>query len=122
MLSYVMANKLLGTRQFCYKKGQNIQTALLNFIKDFKLAIEKWKITIFVLFDFSKEFDYIPHKLLLQKLRKMGITGKVLKWFFNYLQGRAQSVKSTYGTPMGYRLVAAGVHQGSALDPVFACL
>ena len=48
----------------------------------------------------------------------MGITRTALKWFFNYLQGRAQTVKSTNGTPMGYRPIAAGVPQGSVLVPL----
>ena len=30
---YVTTNKLLGPKRFCYKKGQNTQTALLGFIK-----------------------------------------------------------------------------------------
>ena len=83
--AYVMTNKFLGPKQFCYKKGQNTQTALLNVIEDVKLAIEKRQIIV---------FDCITHKLLLQKLCKMGITGTALKWFFNYFQGRAQTVKS----------------------------
>ena len=48
----------------------------------------------------------------------MGITGTVLKWFFNYLQGRDQTVKSTEGAPMGYRTIASGVPQGSVLGPL----
>ena len=38
---YFMNNKFLGPKQYCYKSGQNTQTALLKVIEDIKLAIEK---------------------------------------------------------------------------------
>ena len=48
----------------------------------------------------------------------MGITRTALKWFFYYLQGRAQTVESTNGAPMYYIPVAVGVCQGSVQGPV----
>ena len=36
---YVMTNKLLEPKKFCYKKGRNFQTALVNVFKDVILAI-----------------------------------------------------------------------------------
>ena len=42
--------------------------------------------------DISKTFDRVWHKGLLLKLEKYGITGCILKWFRNYLNGRSQRV------------------------------
>lgn len=67
LMAYVNRN-LLGPKQFCYKNGQNTQTALLNVLEDVRLAVEKRNVTLLVMFDFSKAFDCISHKLLLQKL------------------------------------------------------
>jgi len=34
----------------------------------------------------------VPHKILLYKLEKMGIKGRVLKWIKSWLSGRRQRV------------------------------
>jgi len=40
----------------------------------------------------AKAFDKVPHKRLLEKLRKHGIGGKVLRILSSWLQGRKQRV------------------------------
>ena len=53
---FVEANNLLGPFQSCYKKGQGTQTALLEVLEEIRLAIEVGKMTMIVMFDFSKAF------------------------------------------------------------------
>ena len=43
--------------------------------------------------DFSKAFDSVPHRRLIQKLEDMGICGKVLRWIQSFLSGRKQRVR-----------------------------
>ena len=43
--------------------------------------------------DFSKALDRVNHKLLIQKLRLMGLGGTLLSWLQSYLTGRTQSVR-----------------------------
>ena len=74
-MEFIEANKLLSSRQSCYKKGHSTQTALISVLDDAKWAVEKCMVTILVLFDFSKAFECIPHKALLTRLQRMGITG-----------------------------------------------
>ena len=95
-----------------------MQTVLISVLDDAKWAIEQSIVTILVLFDFSKAFDCIPHKLLLTKLQMMGITGTPLRWFFNYLQGRQQAVCITRARPSDYRPISSGVPQRSVLGPI----
>ena len=117
-MEFIQANKLLSKHQLCYKKGHITQTALIGVLEDARWAIEQRTVTILVLFDFSKAFDCIPHKLLLTKLQMMGITGISLRWFFNYLQGRQQAVRITRARHSGCRPIALGVPQGSVLGPI----
>ena len=45
-----------------------------------------------VFFDISKAFEKVWHKGLLFKLRRAGISGKLLNWFSDYLSNRFQRV------------------------------
>ena len=58
---YCTVNKLLDARQTGFKKGHSTQIALLNVIDDIKRGIDKRKVTILVLLDFSKAFDLVDH-------------------------------------------------------------
>ena len=95
-----------------------MQTALIGVLDDVMWAIEQRMVTNSVLFEFSKAFDCIIHKLLLIKLQTMGITGTPLRWFFNYLQSRQQAVRITRARHSSYKPIASGISQGSVLGPI----
>ena len=40
--------------------------------------------------DFSKAFDKVPHRRLLEKFKAHSIDGQVLKWIEEWLSGRTQ--------------------------------
>ena len=48
--------------------------------------------TDLITLDFSKAFDTVPHKKLLFKLSKYGITGNINKWIQSFLVHRKQQV------------------------------
>ena len=71
--------------------------------------------------DFSKAFDTVDHKILLQKLEIYGVSHASIKCFESYHSERTQyvtynSVKSASGR------VNCGVPQGSILDPLLFLL
>ena len=45
-----------------------------------------------IFLDFDKAFDKVPHKRILLKLSKYGISGKLLKWIESFLKNRLQRV------------------------------
>ena len=65
----------------------------------------------------AKAFDKVPHKRLLEKLRKRGIGGKILRIFGNWLQGCRQRV-CVLGKFSELIEVLSGVPQGSILGPL----
>ena len=54
------------------------------------MAIDKKKVTILLLFDFSKVFDTVSPSKLLCKLLQMGFFTSALLRIKSYLQGRSQ--------------------------------
>ncbi len=70
-----------------------------------------------VYLDFAKAFDKINHLVLLAKLSRLGIGGKLLGVIRSYLKGRKQFVKM--GDAQSPSLdVTSGVPQGSILGPL----
>ena len=66
--------------------------------------------------DFSKAFDKVEHRRLVEKLRMYGIDDKTNTWIGNFLRDRSQSVL-VEGASSGCVPVISGVPQGSVLGP-----
>ena len=71
-----------------------------------------------VYLDFRKAFDVVDHHILLRKLKKLGITGKIGKWIHQFLNDRSQYV-NVAGSKSKTEPVIIGVPQGSVLGPLF---
>ena len=62
--------------------------------------------------DFSKAFDKVGHRRLVEKLRMYGIDGETNTWIENFLSNRSQSVL-VEGACSSSIPVISGVLQGS---------
>ena len=80
-------------------------------------AVDSGKEVRVVFCDISKAFDRVWHNGLLFKLKSIGISGKLLNWFSNYLADSKQRVVIN-GNASEFKLVEAGVPQGSILGPL----
>ena len=58
------------------------------------MAIDKRKVTLLLLFDFSKGFHRISPTKLLSQFRQLGFSRTVLLWIKSYSEGRTQIVNS----------------------------
>ena len=74
-----------------------------------------------IVLDFSKAFDKVPHKRLLNKLRLYGISGPILQWIDMFLSGRSQNVTvdSCFSSKTA---VTSWVPQGTVLGPLLFLL
>ena len=110
--------KYVNSAQFGFLPRKSAILQLLHCLNYIYASIpEKDIASCLVMFDFSKAFDKISHTVLLQKIRNVGIEGKLLKILRSYLTNRSQRVRIN-AILSAVRLVLSGVPQGSLLGPI----
>ena len=78
-----------NTCQSAYRPGHITETALLKFVDDLFLSLNKGNISVLALLDFSSAFDTIYHPILVHRLHTdFGFTDAVLQWSSSYLTDR----------------------------------
>ena len=80
-------------------------------------AMNNNQITHTVFIDFKKAFDTINHKILLNKLKRLGFHQNAIKWFQNYLTNRTQRTFANKLISSELPIIC-GVPQGSILGPL----
>jgi Reverse transcriptase (RNA-dependent DNA polymerase) len=114
---FLDANNIISEYQFGFRKGQSTLHPMVHFMNKITAALEKKEHVISIFCDLRQAFDCCNHNILLQKLFKIGIKGKALRWFYNYLFGRKQYVYVN-GARSALRDILNGVPQGSILGPI----
>ena len=108
------ANHFLSIFASAYRKMYGTQHVLIRLLEEWREQIDHNKIVETVLLDLSKEFDCIPHDLLIAKLNAYGFDENILTLLFSYLKNRKQSIriKTNYSS---FLELLSGEPQGSIL-------
>ena len=115
---YLEKNMLLAEEQHGFRKNHSTihsieqVTSFINNKMDARLP------TAAVFIDFRKAFDCVQHPMLIDKLKKLGLSPLVIDWVNSYLTNRKQRVYAN-DTYSDYQNVTQGVPQGSVLGPLF---
>ena len=117
MVKYLIEHCLLDTNQSAYKEFHSTTTALVKITDDILESMEDSEVTLLIFLDFSKAFDTVNRRLLLEKLKILGFDTSSVKWINSYLSNRYQSVKMG-DTFSEWKLIKNGVPQGSILGPL----
>ena len=75
--------KILSNVIAAYRKTYSLSHALIRLIENWKKHLDNKKIEGTVPMDLSKAFDYIPHDLLIVKLRVYGFNKKALTFLYS---------------------------------------
>ena len=105
----------LSANQWGFCSGKSIIQALLTATNDWLEMMESGIEAAAVFFDFTKAFDSVPHKPLIEKLQAIGLDVYLVQWITDYLTNRMQYVvvKDVASKPLS---VISGVPQNGIAE------
>ena len=86
------SHSIFSPEQYGFRSKRSCESALITFIHDIAHNMQGGGQTDLIIMDFSKAFDKVPHRHLLQKLEYYGIKGQTQLWIKNFLTNRNQRV------------------------------
>ena len=117
IMAHLISKSLLNPSQHGFLPKKSVSTNLNSFLDFVTKNVDAGHPVDVLYLDFSKAFDKVPHKRLIQKLKCYKINHKVTKWIENWLSRRKQMV-TVNGASSEWVDVVSSVVQGSVLGPV----
>jgi Reverse transcriptase (RNA-dependent DNA polymerase) len=80
IVKHLEQNNLVESSQHGFVKTRSCATNLVEFLDHLTTVLEKGGTADAIFLDFAKAFDKVPRNRLLEKLRGVGLGGRVLAW------------------------------------------
>lgn len=117
IFSHLMDNNIISRHQHGFIPGRSCATQLLECLDKWTEILDEGDSLDVVYLDFSKAFDSVPHRRLIEKMKALGIDGPIMKWCEAFLHERRQRV-TIRGSKSEWAEVTSGVPQGSVIGPL----
>ena len=118
LYNYLTINKILSDKQFGFRPNMGTNHALLQILNYVAESFNQNKFVVATLLDLSKAFDLINHKILLHKLKQIGLSDTSINWFRSYLSNRKMYTYVNGILSSSYSTLSRSVPQGSILGPL----
>ena len=83
LTTFLDSNELLCKEQNGFTRGRSCLTNLPESLENWAEALDGFGLDI-VYPDYSKAFDSVPHRKLLEKLKSFGLIRKLIKWLDSF--------------------------------------
>ena len=117
VVKHLETNNLMNPNQHGFRSGRSCLSQLLEHQENIVNELVAGNDVDVVYLDFSKAFDKVDHSVVLKKMSKLKIGGRVGKWLYSFLTGRTQTVVIS-GSKSATAPVVSGVPQGTVLGPI----
>ena len=109
---FLETHQKMNPKQHGFRSGRSCLSQLLEHHNKILEVLEKSNNVDVIYSDFGKAFDKVDRGILLNKLKKIGINGKIGVWTHKFLANRQQCV-AVNGTTSSEAQVRSGIPQGN---------
>jgi hypothetical protein len=117
LIEFCDKNLVINSDQSGFREKHSCEALLLEICDNWVCDIENKQTVLAVFLDLKRAFETVDRKILIKKMKEIGVNGTVLEWFTSYLTNRKQKVKYCDNFSKSI-LVENGVPQGTVLGPV----
>ena len=100
-----------------FRRGRGVTDHLVKLGEHVGRAMGRRKVLLSCFFDISRAYDQVWHAQLLQKFKKIGLSGKIFNYIKTFLTGRSMQVRWK-GAMSATKQRDMGVPQGSVIAPL----
>ena len=116
-IRYFEEHHPISSQQWRFTHGMSTTGALMDATDHCFRELEQGHDICTVFFDYSKAFDSVPHRLLLQKLKNHGVHQQILRWLAHYLSSHTQYVFVWTDLTQTFYLYHLVYHKVKCFDP-----